>query len=73
MDTTVQYPEVEPAICIPADVRLAASTFESEEYRNAVACLYAISELSPRVAHQMMRKIVGVYRDLAAIAEIEVE
>ena len=73
MDTTIHYPELDSATtdCIPAEAQSAASTVSGAEYRNAVACLYGISELSPRIAHQMMRKIIGVYRSLAAIAEIE--
>lgn len=71
MSTTIHYPEIVPADCASAEVRDAPSSVNSTEYRNAVACLYGISELSPRIAHQLMRKIIGVYRNLAAIAEIE--
>ena len=71
--TTIHYPELDSAIIdsIPAEAQSATSPISGTEYRNAVACLYGISELSPRIAHQMMRKIIGVYRSLAAIAEIE--
>ena len=72
MGNLIQFPEVESADCVPAEEQIDAGAFDME-YRDAVACLHAIIELSPRTAHQIMRKIVGVYRNLATIADGELE
>lgn len=73
MGNLIQYPEVESADCVPAEEQMDFGTIGTTEYRDAVACLHGILELSPRTAHQIMRKIVGVYRSLATIAGGELE
>jgi len=71
MGNLTQYPEVESADFVPTDEQIDIGTIGTTEYRDAVACLHSIIELSPRTAHQLMRKIIGVYRNLATIAEGE--
>ena len=73
MGNTIQYPEAETANCVPAEEQLEDDAVSAKEYRTAVACLYGIVTLSPRVAHRIMRKIVGVYRSLAWIADGNLE
>jgi hypothetical protein len=72
MGNRIQFPEAESADCVPAEEQIDAGPIETE-FRDAVACLHGIIELSPRAAHQIMRKIVGVYRNLATIADGELE
>jgi hypothetical protein len=72
MGNLIQFPEAESADCVPAEEQIDHGIIGAE-YRDAVACLYGIIELSPRTAHQIMRKIVGVYRNLATIADGEME
>jgi len=72
MGDVIQFPEVESADCVPAEERIDNGIIDAE-YRSAVACLHGIIELSPRTAHQIMRKIIGVYRSLATIADGESE
>ena len=72
MGNLIQFPEAESADCVPAEEKIDAGPIETE-YRDAVAYLHGIIELSPRTAHQIMRKIVGVYRSLATIADGELE
>jgi hypothetical protein len=57
---------------MPGECQIAG-TIGTTEYRDAVACLHGIIELSPRTAHQIMRKIIGVYRNLATIADGDLE
>jgi hypothetical protein len=73
MGNLIQYPEIESADCVPAEEQTGADVIATTEYRDAVACLNGIVNLSPRTAHQLMRRIVGVYRDLVAIANGESE
>jgi len=72
MGNMVQNPEMECADCVPAEEQIESSAMDAE-YRDAVTCLHGIIELSPRAAHQIMRKIVGVYRSLMTIADGELE
>jgi hypothetical protein len=67
MGKGIHYP-TDYADCVPAAERSDTATIGTTEFRDAVACLYGIIQLSPRIAHQIMRKIIGVYRSLAAIA-----
>jgi len=69
----LDYPEVQSAACVPAEDREVYTDDQIIEYRNAVACLYGILELSPRIGHHIMRKIVSIYRSLADIAGIPAE
>jgi len=73
MGKMIQYPEAEPADCVPAGEQIGITTIGTTEYRDAVACLYGIIKLSPRTAHQIMRKIIGVYRSLALIADGQIK
>ena len=74
MGNWMQNPEADSADCIPADSEgQIGGTIGEAEYRDAVASLHGIIELSPRTAHQIMRKIIGVYRSLATIADGELE
>ena len=78
MGNWIQNPEAEPADGIPAefvsgDVQNPVGTIDTTEYREAVSCLHGIIELSPRTAHQIMRKIIGVYRNLSTIADGNLE
>lgn len=73
MSNWIQNQETEPEDCIPAEDQTVAGTIASTEYLDAVACLHGIIELSPRTAHQIMRKIVGVYRSLSTIADGDLE
>ena len=68
MGNMIQYPEAESANCVPAEEPIE-DVIIATEYRDAVACLYGIARLSPRIAHRIMRKIIGVYRSLETIAE----
>jgi hypothetical protein len=72
MGNVIRFPEVESADCVPTEEQIDNGLIGAE-YRDAVACLHGIIELSPRTAHQIMRKIVGVYRSLATIADGELE
>jgi hypothetical protein len=67
MGNMIQYPEAESANCVPAEQQIGDVV--GTDYRNAVACLYGIHKLSPRIAHRIMRKIVRIYRSLAKIAD----
>jgi len=84
MGNWIQYSEAESANCVPAEDHNIGSDIGPDvgridigridtEYRDAVACLHGIVELSPRTAHRLMKKIVGVYRNLATIADGELE
>ena len=80
MGNWIQYPEADGADCVPAEDPNIGSHLGGidigsidTEYRDAVACLHSIVELSPRTAHRLMKKIVGVYRNLATIADGELE
>jgi len=78
MGKWIQFPEADSADCVPADdpnigPDIGAIGSIDTEYRDAVACLHGIVELSPRTAHRLMKKIVGVYRNLATIADGELE
>ncbi|HET9131118.1 MAG TPA: hypothetical protein VFO86_09235, partial [Terriglobia bacterium] len=70
MGNWIHNPKAESADFVPAEDRIVG-TVAATEYDEAVACLHGIMELSPRTAHQIMRKIVGVYRNLATIADID--
>ena len=70
MGNLIQYPETESADFVPAEEPIDAEPIGTE-YRDAVACLQGIIELSPRTSHRLMKKIVGVYRNLATIADGE--
>ena len=72
MGKLTQYPEVD-ANWVPTGERYGTDTIGTTEYRNAVACLFGITKLSPRIAHHLMRKIMGIYRSLAAVADIQSE
>ena len=72
MGNLIHDSEVECADCVPAEQQIESGTLGAE-YRDAVACLHQIIELSPRTAHQIMRKILGVYRNLVTIADGELE
>jgi hypothetical protein len=72
MGKLAQNPAID-ADWVPAGERSGTDNIGKTEYRDAVACLYGISELSPRIAHQLVRKIIGIYRSLAAIADIQSE
>jgi hypothetical protein len=72
MGHLIQYTEVESTDCVPAEEQINCSPIGAE-YRDAVTCLHGIIELSPRTAHRIMRNIVGVYRSLATIADVELE
>ena len=54
---------------IPSVGMPSITTIGTSEFRDAVTCLYGIVNLSPRIAHRIMRKIIGVYRHLAAISQ----
>ena len=73
MGNLMQYPKMESADFVPTEEQIDFGTIGTTEYRDAVACLHGIIELSPRTAHQLMRKIIGVYRSLATTAEGELE
>ena len=64
MSSIIQYPELEPVA-----ERSGTATIGTTEYRDAVACLYGIIKLSPRIAHRIMRNIIGIYRGLSKIAD----
>jgi len=68
----IHFPEVESANCVPAEDQIE-DVIIAMEYRDAVACLYGIVKLSPRIAHRIMRKIIGVYRSLETISEGNLE
>jgi hypothetical protein len=72
MGNLIHFPEAESADCVPS-----AEPIDSGRIRASTAMLSHVctpsSRLSPRTAHQLMRKIVGVYRNLATIAEGELE
>jgi hypothetical protein len=72
MGNWIQNPEVGSADSVPAEEQVEWSP-TGDEYRDAVTCLHGIIELSPRTAHRIMRNIVGVYRSLATIADVELE
>jgi hypothetical protein len=72
MGNLIHFPEAEPVDGVPAEEPSDSGPIGTE-YLDAVACLHAIVELSPRTAHRLMRKIVGVYRNLATIADGELE
>ena len=72
MGNLIRYPETESADFIPAEEPIDIGHLGTE-YRDAVASLHGIIELSPRTAHRLMKKIVGVYRNLATIADGELE
>jgi hypothetical protein len=74
MGNRIQNPEANSAECNPVDFEgQIGGTIGEAEYRDAVASLNGIIELSPRTAHQIMRKIIGVYRSLATIADGELQ
>jgi hypothetical protein len=72
MGKLIHFPDVESADCVPAEEQIDNGLI-GMEFRDAVACLHGIIELSPRTAHQIMKKIVGVYRSLVTIADGELE
>ena len=72
MGSWIHNPEAESADFVPAENRMAG-TAAPMDFDEAVACLHGIMELSPRAAHQIMRKIFGVYRNLATIADVHLE
>lgn len=67
MGNMIHFPEAESANCVPAEEQFG-DVIIATEFRDAVACLYGIVKLSPRIAHRIMRRIVGVYRSLETIA-----
>ena len=72
MGNWIHNAEVESADCVPAEEPIDSSSIGAE-YRDAVACLHGIIELSPRAAHRIMKNIAGVYRSLVTIAHGELE
>jgi hypothetical protein len=68
MGNLIQFPDVESANSVPAEEQIDDGLLGAE-YRDAVACLHGIIELSPRIAHQIMKRILGVYRSLVTIAD----
>jgi hypothetical protein len=73
MNSMVQYPELEPIDRVRVAERSGTATIGNTEYRAAVACLYGIVKLSPRVAHRIMRNIIGIYRGLSLIDDGHIE
>jgi hypothetical protein len=72
MGTMISYPKYQANHSIPEAVEPDPAAM-GKEYRDAVAGLFGIARLSPRIAHQFMRKIISVYRSLALIADGETE
>jgi len=72
MGSLIHDSEMVCANCVPAEQEIESGPLGAE-YRDAVTCLHQIIELSPRTAHQIMRKILGVYRNLVTIADGELE
>jgi hypothetical protein len=72
MGNLIPDSEMVCADCVPAEQEIESGPLGAE-YRDAVTCLHQILELCPRTAHQIMRKILGVYRNLVTIADGELE
>jgi len=69
MSKVIQCREVEPAVRDSSGEMSSPLTMAANEYRDAVACLYGIIKLSPRIAHRITRKIIRIYRHLSLISE----
>jgi hypothetical protein len=72
MGSMISYPKVQADHSIPEAVEPDTAAI-GKEYCDAVACLFGITKLSPRIAHRFMRKIINVYRSLALIANGQIE